>query len=144
MRSRNSRYIDFKLIEHYPNKYDLTPSMIRKLRILDWDRLKKETWYNEAMKKTGSWWCHLEDCSELNSNKKVYCDEDEFWIGFREENNTIDYNFTSYGGMCGYSFDKFYSVNDIENKYDMVVQVKAIRFLNRLLDAGILGLPEVE
>jgi hypothetical protein len=129
------RYIDFKLIEEYPNKYNLTPKSIKKLKILDWDRLKKKTWHNNAML-SGNWWCHLEG-SNLKGN---YDDEDEFWIGFNEINNKIDCHFTSYGGMCHYSFNEFYKACDIENKYDMHVQVNAIRWLNEMIDDGILGI----
>ena len=32
----------------------------KKLKVLDWDKLKKNTWYNDAMEKTGEWYCHLE------------------------------------------------------------------------------------
>ena len=130
----SNRYIDFDLIRKYPNKYKLTPKSVKKLKILDWDRLKKETWLNRT-KLSGKWWCHLEGC---NLDGK-YDDEDEFWIGFNEENNKIDYSFTSYGGMCGYTFDRFYDVSEIENRFDMVVQVNAVRWLNRLIDDGILG-----
>lgn len=41
------------------NKYNIQPNMIKKLKILDWERLKKATWYNNAMKE-GKWYCHLE------------------------------------------------------------------------------------
>ena len=133
---RRSRYIDFSLIEKYPNKYNLSTKSIKKLKIKDWDRLKKKTWYNEAMKKTGTWWCHLEGC-QSDDNKK-YDDENEFWIGFREDDDTIDYRFSSYEGMCGYVFDEFYKIEDIENKYDMNVQANAIKWLNMMIDEGIL------
>ena len=129
------RYIDFKLIEEYPNKYNLTPKGIKKLKILDWERLKNKTWHNNAML-SGNWWCHLEG-SNLKGN---YDDEDEFWIGFNETNNKIDYDFTSYEGMCHYRFNEFYKACDIENKYDMHVQVNAIRWLNEMIDDGILGI----
>ena len=49
----NSGYIDFKAIEQVPNKYNIKPEDIKKLKVLDWDKLKKYAWYNEAMKKTG-------------------------------------------------------------------------------------------
>lgn len=127
-------YIDFKLIEEYPNKYNLTPKSIKKLKILDWDRLKKQkkTWQLLC----GNWWCHLEG-SNLTGR---YDDEDEFWIGFNESNNEIDYNFCSHGEMCGYNFKEFYNVHDIKDKYDMHVQVNAIRWLNEMIDDGILGI----
>lgn len=127
-------YMDFKLIKQYPNKYDLTPKKIKKLKILDWDRLKKHTWYNEAMKKTGKWWCHLEGCNIGGR----YDDTDEFWIGFNEENNKIDCHFTCWEGMGSYNFTEFYK--ETENKYDLQVQVNAIKYLNMLLDENILGL----
>lgn len=130
------KYIDFDLIDQFPNKYNLRPKDIKKLKILDWRRLKKKTWHNEAML-SGNWWCHLEGCHSIGEK---FDDMDEFWIGFNEDNNKIDYHFTSYEGMCGYEFKKFYCSNDIENKWDMWVQVNAIRWLNMMIDEGILGL----
>ena len=47
----NRKYIDFKLIEKVPNKYNIKPEDIKKLKVLNWDKLKKKTWYNEAKKK---------------------------------------------------------------------------------------------
>ena len=79
-------YVDQDLIKKYPNKYNIRPRDIKSLQILDWDRLKKKTWFNSAMKKSGNWWCHLEGC---NIGGK-YNDEDEFWIGFNERNGKID------------------------------------------------------
>ena len=126
-------YMDFKLTKQYPNKYNLTPKNIKTLKILDWERLKNHTWRNKAMDGTGRWWCHLEGC-QLSGK---YNDFDEFWIGFNEANNKIDFHFTCYEGMCGYEFDEFYK--EIENKYDLQVQVNAIKYLNMLIDEGILG-----
>lgn len=126
-------YMDFELIKQHPNKYNLTPKKIKTLKILDWERLKKHTWYNEAMKKTGKWWCHLEGC---NIGGK-YDDMDEFWIGFNEKDNRIDYHFTCWEGMGGYNFTEFYK--ETENRYDLQVQVNAIKYLNMLLDEKILA-----
>ena len=131
------RYINFDLIKKYPNKYNLTPKKIKKLKIIDWEKLKKKTWHNNAML-SGNWWCHLEG-SNISSK---YDDESEFWIGFNEDNDKIDCNFTSYGGMCGYKFKEFYSSEDIEDDYDMNVQVNAIKWLNMMIDCGILGVGE--
>lgn len=127
-------YLDYSLTKQYPNKYKLTPKSIKKLKILDWERLKKETWNNCAMR-TGTWWCHLEGCNVGGR----YDDEDEFWIGFNEIDDKIDCNFTAFGGMCSYTFDKFYDKASIENRFDIGVQVNAIRWLNKLIDEGILG-----
>ena len=136
---RTRRYIDFGLIEKYPNKYNLTPAMIKKLVIKDWDRLKKKCWHNEAMANRGIWYCHIEGCQKDGENFDA---GDEFWIGFCENNNSVDCNFTCYEGMCGYNFDNFYSGSEIENVMDMQVQANAIKWLNEMIDNGILGLPE--
>lgn len=128
------RYMDYGLIKQVPNKYNLTPKMIKSLKVLDWDALKKHTWYNEAMKKTGSWWCHLEGCQISGP----YNDEDEFWIGFNETTGKVDYSFTCYEGMCDYKFTEFYK--ETENKFDLQVQVNALRYLNMLLDNKIVSL----
>lgn len=133
-----SRYMDFGLIKKYPNKYNLTPDTIKQLKILDWNKLKKHTWHNDAMKDTGNWWCHLEGCN-LDGE---YDEWDEFWIGFNKDNNQINCNFYAEDGMCSYTFMNFYDSKDIENKYDLHVQVNAIRYLNKLIDVGILGIGE--
>jgi len=129
--------MDKTLFDTVPNKYNLTMKDIRHLKILDWDRLKKACWKNDAMKRTGSWWCHLEGCQLAG---KPYNDEDEFWIGFREEDNTVRCHFSSYGGMCGYNFNKFYSPRSVQNDFDIRVQVNTIRWLNMMIDEKILGL----
>ena len=129
------RYIDFEAIKTTPNKYDLTIENIKKLVIKDWAKLKKHTWHNDAMKDTGSWWCHLEGCQEHGK----YNEEDEFWIGFREDDNKIDCHFTCHDGMCRYVFDKFYDSSEIENKFDMYVQVNTIKWLNKMIDNGVLA-----
>lgn len=132
-----NKYIDFKLIKAVPNKYNINPKDIRKLKVLDWDKLKKKTWYNEVKKDTGEWYCHLEGS---NGGGFYDDDEDEFWIGFNYKNGKVDYHFTSREGMCHYRFDKFYEAESIENKWDMNVQVNAMRYLNMLLDEGIVEL----
>ena len=130
-------YMDYKLIEKYPNKYKLTPRNIKKLMVVDWDKLKKYTWYNEAMKDSGTWWCHLEGC-ELNG---TYDDFNEFWIGFDEKSKRIECHFSCCEGMCWYTFDEFYK--ETENKCDLQVQVNAIRYLNMLIEEGILAITEM-
>ena len=127
---------DKKLAAEVPNRYNLTPQSIKRLVIKDWDALRKRTWHNEAMRDTGSWWCHLEGCGKQGGS---YDDSDEFWIGFREEDDSIDCNFTCYEGMCKYLFTSFYDPSEIENKYDMGVQANTLRWLNQLLDDGVLA-----
>lgn len=89
------------------------------------------------MEKTGEWYCHLEGS---NGGGFYGDDEDEFWIGFNKKNGKVDYHFTSREGMCGYTFDEFYKSDSIENKWDMNVQINAMRYLNMLLDEEIIEL----
>lgn len=124
-------YIDENLVSSVPNKYNLTVSKIKKLIIKDWDALKTCTWLNNA-KTDGTWWCHLEGCNLRGR----YNSSSEFWIGFNEDNNKIDCTFSCYDGMCHYIFEEFYK--DVENKYDFIMQVNTLRYLNSLIDRGIL------
>lgn len=124
-------------MKEHPNKYNLKPTDIRKLVIVDWDKLKTCTWKNNA-KKNGTWYCHLEGC---NLEKQQYDEEDEFWIGFREEDNKIDYHFSCYGGMCNYKFNTFYDFKEIENRFDAGIHINTIKWLNKMIDDGILALP---
>lgn len=133
MSMNKQRYIDYDLIEQYPNKYNITPNGIKRLRVLDWDKLKEETWFNKAT--TPNLWCKLIGCQKENEK---YDDYDEFWIGFAE-NGDVNHHFTTYEGMCSYDFKKFYQMKSIENKYDMQLQVNTIKWLNEMIDKGILG-----
>lgn len=133
----NRRYIDFKLIEKVPNKYNIKPEDIKKLKVLDWDKLKEKTWYDVAMEDTGEWYCHL---GGSNGGGLYGQDRDEFWIGFNKKDGKVDYGFTSYEGMCKYKFNEFYKVDEIENEWDMNVQVNAMKYLNMLLDEEIVKL----
>ena len=131
------KYIDFDLIKKYPNKYNLTPKNIKKLKVLDWEKLREKTWFNKAMNKPC--WCHTE-----HSCTMMYLDyEDEFWIGFYE-NGKIGLDFSCHEGMCSYKFNKFYDTKEIENKDDLDIQVKCIKYLNDLIDDGIISRPEKE
>ena len=129
------QYLDCDLVRQYPNKYKLTPEKIKQLKVLDWDRLKTKTWFNKAMEKPC--WCHIEGSQHPNSNGQFF-DDDSFWIGFYEDGR-VDHHFNCYEDMCRYNFENFYDIKEIENKYDMHVQVNAIKYLNELLDEGILA-----
>ena len=128
-------HINTELITKYPNKYNLTVKKIRQLKVLDWDKLKENTWENHAMN-NGPWYCHLEG-SNIDGK---YDDNSEFWIGFRESDDKVRCNFTAYEGMCNYNFNAFYYPKTICNKFEMNVQVNTIRWLNKMIDEGVLGL----
>lgn len=130
--------IDKNLIAKVPNKYNIHPKDIRKFKVLDWDRLKKYTWFNQAMKDTGEWYCHLEG----SNGGGFYDDEDEFWIGFNKTNGKVNYHFSASEGMCRYNFTSFYSSRSIDNIWDLNVQMNALKYINMLLDKKIIALGE--
>ena len=45
-------------------------------------------------------------------------------------------------GMCGYKFLNFYQKEEIENEYDMYLQVNIIRWFNHMIDEGMIGIKE--
>lgn len=127
-------YWDQKVVDKVQNVYNLTPKNIKKVRVLDWERLKTETWYNRAM--TKPCWCKLIGCEKSGK----FNDESEFWIGFYEDGR-VDCRFSSFGGMCNYVFQEFYRLEDIENKYDFWVQVNTLKWLNLMIETGVLSKP---
>lgn len=128
-------YIDFDLIKKYPNKYNLTPSNIEKLKILNWEELKKYLRHKIVLK-DGVWWEHFEGC---NFDNDKYDDYSQFRIAFNEKSNKIICGFTTYFGCKDYIFNEFYKIKDIEQERDLYVQINTIKYLNMLLDKGILG-----
>lgn len=130
----DNRYIDYELIKKYPNKYNLTPKKIDQLKVLDWDFLKTKTWLNEALE-PDEVWCHIE-----GTGFGVFGDyESDFWIGFYRDGR-VRHSFSCWEGMCHYNFENFYDINEIENKNDMEIQAKTIRWLNEMIDLGVLEL----
>lgn len=128
-------YMDFDLIKKYPNKYNLTPSKIEKLKILNWEELKKYLRHKIVLK-DGVWWEHFEGC---NFDNDKYDDYSQFRIAFNEKGNKIICGFTTYFGCKDYIFNEFYKIKDIEQERDLYVQINTIKYLNMLLDKGILG-----
>ena len=128
-------YMDFDLIKKYPNKYNLTPSKIEKLKILNWEELKKYLRHKIVLK-DGVGWEHFEGC---NFDNDKYDDYSQFRIAFNEKSNKIICGFTTYFGCKDYIFNEFYKIKDIEQERDLYVQINTIKYLNMLLDKGILG-----
>lgn len=139
-------YLDFDLMKKYPNKYNLTPKNIKTIKVLDWDRLKEHTWYNEATDNP-PYSCHLEGCQKEG---QPYNNKNEFWIEFFADGEVYYYFTTLFTDFCKYNcfswkdyynFEKFYSIKSIENPYNMQVQVNAIKYLNMLIDEKIISPP---
>lgn len=118
------------------NRYNLKPKSLKKLKVLDWERFKQNCWLNIAIDgKNNPWWCHTEG----SDGGGFYDDADEFWIGVRESDGKVRYHFTAGEGMLRYQFDEFYNPEEIENQWDLNVQVNALKWLNKMIDEEILG-----
>lgn len=121
-----------------PNKYNLTPDKIRKLKY-DRSKVGKPVfWRNNVIDA----WCITRDTAK-NGADLTYGTYDSFWLGIYDDNakeyaGKLRYYFDSYGGMCSYKFTKFYEESEIENAMDLEIQEKALEILNKLIDDGVL------
>lgn len=120
------------------NKYNLTPKDIRHL-IPDREKItKKPFWRNNVV----SAWC-LSDNTYKEDDFMVY---DEYWLGVYDTDSKaytgkVRFEFSSFGGMCGYNITKFLNPNEIENNHDLEIQVKFLNRINELIDNGTFRLP---
>ena len=118
------------------NKYNLTIVDIKKLQIGDRAKIKEPLfWRNNVI----SAWCIIETVGKF--------EDSEYWIGIYDEDapaykGKFRFNFSTYGGMCDYKFQKFFDFSEIENEYDLEIQEKFLSKINFLIDEGILIVPE--
>lgn len=123
-----------------PNKYNLTPDMIPKLK---YDRSKigePMFWRNNVINA----WCITRNTAN-DGNDHRFGTYDGFWLGIYDDKaksyaGKLRYYFDSYGGMCSYNITKFYDESEIENEMDLEIQEKALEVLNQLIDDGVLML----
>lgn len=115
------------------NRYKLKISDIKKLKIKDRSKVCEPLfWRNEVIKA----WCI---CGVVGKFEDA-----EYWIGIYDEDapayaGKFKFNFTTYMGMCSYTFEKFYDKAEIENNNDWQIQEKFLAKINELLDLGILS-----
>lgn len=119
------------------NKYNLTVAKLKKLRCNRNKITEKHFWRNNVI---SAW------CISGNTCQTVADDEfgtyDEYWIGVYDEDaksyaGKIRVTFSSYGGMCGYTFKNFFDEKEIENEMDLHVQEMFVEKINQLLDEGV-------
>ena len=116
-----------------PNKYNLTFKDLSHFKVGDRTKIKKNPWwFNQSI---NAWCVYREVGPDMDS--------DSFWIGIYNEDaksykNKVRVLFSSYGGMTGYTFDKFYDVKEIENWMDYKIQEEALNVINKALDEGII------
>ena len=125
------------------NKYNLVPRDITKAIILDYDRLhQKPFWRNDVV----SAWCLSGNTARCSADHE-FGTYNEYWIGFYDENaksyaGKIRLSCSSYGGMCGYNFKKFFDYSEIEHEIDLEVQEKLLEVINWLIDERIIKIPK--
>ena len=143
--SRNNFYYDYDAVKRVPNKYHLTPFMIRnRLYWKDFDKAvkEKEIYLNTAFKDKHSEgrWQRAFGC-QRNENAK-FSDEDEAFFQYDRQKDKFYFDCYAMEGMCGYNFFNFYQKEEIENEYDMYLQVNIIRWFNHMIDEGMIGIKE--
>lgn len=120
------------------NKYKLTFSDIKKLKIKDRSKLQEPLfWRNQVI----SAWC-ISETTTKNSKDSIYGTYNDYWIGIFDEESKrkkkIDVMCDAYGGMATYKFKKFFDYSEIENEIDLEIQEKLLAKINFLIDEGIL------
>ena len=121
------------------NKYNLTMKDCRHLTVKDRSKICEPLfWRNNVVNA----WC-ISGSTVKSAKEDEYCCYDEFWLGVYDEDakayaGKVKVNFSAYGGMCNYNFNKFYDYRKIENEADLEVQEMFLEKINVLLDEGIL------
>lgn len=138
------------------NKYNLDMDKIKKLKLVDRTKLCEPLfWRNNVV----SAWCisgdtdlrhynkeYLSEWKDLNLSRFKY-DDTSFWIGIYDNDadayaGKIRFSFEAYGGMCSYTFNKFYNPRTISNDYDLLIQELFLKKINYLIDNNILAIVE--
>lgn len=96
-------------------------------------------WRNDVVKA----WCISGMCGV---DDYPICDANEYWLGVYDKPKKngkpkIGVFFSSYSGMCSYTFDKFFDPAEIETKDDYDIQYQFIQRMNRLIDEGVFVVP---
>lgn len=121
------------------NKYNLTMKDCRNLVAKDRSKICEPLfWRNNVVDA----WC-ISGSTAKNSKEGEYGCYNDFWLGVYDEDakayaGKVKVQFSAYGGMCHYNFNKFYDYSEIENEIDLEVQEMFLEKINMLLDERIL------
>lgn len=121
------------------NKYDLTYAKVKKLKVGNREKIGVPLfWRNDVIHA----WC-ISGTTAKNAKDIEYGTENEFWIGIYDEDapsykGKFRFSFSTYGGMCGYIFSKFFDASEMDNDLDFEIQEKFLEKINQLIDKGIL------
>lgn len=121
-------------MNHITNKYNLTVSKIKKLKIGDRSKINRKNgfWRNDVIKA----WCISKSVGQEDL-------KNSFWLGFYDEDapayaGKFRISVDSYDGMCNYIFNQFFQEKDIECPEDLKIQKMLLDEVTRLIDEGIL------
>ena len=123
------------------NKYNLKTSDIRKMIVIDRERLQeKPFWRNNVIH---AW------CLTGGAGEGLYESMNDYWIGFYDEDapayaGKIRFSVSTYEGMCSYKFNTFYRPSDIKILADLEIQEKLLDKMNWLLEEGIVKIDGLE
>lgn len=118
------------------NKYDLTISKIQNLKIRDWDRLKAYTSRDLSFLPSFRNYRSYEDGCQLDNHQPTDMFV-QFKISFCKNESKIIVKFWKANGRQKWQFENFY---ECELKSEEInCQNNAIRYLNHLIDEGILA-----
>lgn len=120
-----------KIVKYTENRYNLKFSDLNKLKILNKKEFSKHSWRNEQIKA----WCITRDIV-ANPKDPYGTYDDSFFFGVYDDGHIETYC-TSYGGMCGYTFEDFYT--DVENDVDIKLHSEILGVINNLISLGILA-----
>lgn len=124
------------------NKYNLTMKKVRNLIVADRSQVREPIfWRNTAINA----WCISENTVK-NHKDSQYGTYNDYWIGIYDDDVKLKKKFkvscSSFGGMAGYKFEKFFDPKEIENEVDLEIQEKLLKKINELIDMEILKLAE--
>lgn len=110
----------------------LKPELLKKNRKL---LGKYKLWENRAMNPT-----YIYHSKMFGSDKDIFFGiENNFWCGFNVENHELRIECSSYGGMCGFEFDR----KDLENpdlsRIDRDCMEYYFKFIDDLKEDGVIG-----
>ena len=132
-----------KRVPQVENKYNLDIKTIKKLKVSDRSKIGEPLfWRNNVI----SAWC-ISGSAGTRADHEFGTDNG-YWIGIYDEDakayaGKFRISFSTYGGMCGYEFNKFFKPQDIDNENDLKIQEMFLDKINNLIDLGILTMEGV-
>lgn len=96
---------------------------------------KYTLWENEAL--NPNYICHSKTFGTKEDYE--YMSYNSFWCGFNTKNHELRIECSSYGGMCGFEFDKKHLESPDLSKIDRDCIVYTFKFIEDLMENGVIG-----